>query len=76
MFTYVDGHYVRPHCFKSGYIRKDQTFSISIKDTLVESTLKSEFKKELERGNFLPVDSHFCFKHPNYIPIEKKVRLF
>lgn len=52
MFTYVDGHYVRPHCFKSGYIRKDQTFSISIKDALIESTLKSEFKKELERGNF------------------------
>lgn len=72
VFTYVDGHYVRPHCFKNGYIRKDQTFSISIRDALVESALKPELKKKLESGNYLFVDSHFCFNHPKYITVNEE----
>ncbi|MGF7142412.1 hypothetical protein HNQ56_000830 [Anaerotaenia torta] len=72
VFTYVDDHYVRPHCFKNGFIRKDQTFSISIKDALVESTFKPELKKKLDSGNYLFVDSHFCFNHPKYIKVNEK----
>ena len=69
VFTYIDGHYVRPHCFKNGFIRKDQTFSISIKDALIESAFNPELKKKLESGNYLFVDSHFCFNHPKYITV-------
>lgn len=72
VFTYVDDHYVRPHCFKNGFIRKDQTFSISIKDALVESAFKPELKKKLDSGNYLFVDSHFCFNHPKYIKVNEK----
>jgi hypothetical protein len=72
VFTYVDDHYVRPHCFKNGFIRKDQTFSISIKDALVESAFKPELKKKLESGNYLFVDSHFCFNHPKYITVNEE----
>lgn len=72
VFTYVDDHYVKPHCFKNGSIRKDQTFSISIKDALVESAIKPELKKKLESGNYLFVDSHFCFNHPKYIIVNEE----
>ncbi|SFS08733.1 ImmA/IrrE family metallo-endopeptidase [Anaeromicropila populeti] len=67
VFTYVDNHYVKPHCFKKGSIQKNQTFSISIKDAIVESIFKSELKEKLSSGNYLYVDSHFCFNHPKYI---------
>jgi transcriptional regulator with XRE-family HTH domain len=72
VFTYIDGHYVRPHSFKSGSIRKDQTFSISIKDALVESVFNPELKRKLESGNYLFIDSHICFNHPKYININEE----
>lgn len=28
-FTYIDGRYVKPHTFKKGTIKRNQTFSIS-----------------------------------------------
>lgn len=72
VFTYIDGHYVRPHSFKSGSIRKDQTFSISIKDALFESAFNPELKRKLESGNYLFIDSHICFNHPKYIIINEE----
>ena len=39
-FTYIDDHYVPPHAFKKGLIEKNQTYSISAVDALVQSIMQ------------------------------------
>ncbi len=66
VFTYVDDHYVRPHCFKPDSINKNQTFSVR-QDALAESAFSTKLKEKLQSGNYLYVDSHFCFNSSKYI---------
>lgn len=35
-FTYIDGHYVRPHGFRKGSLKINQTFSLSAQDAAIE----------------------------------------
>ncbi|MDD3840854.1 MAG: helix-turn-helix transcriptional regulator [Clostridia bacterium] len=66
-FTYIDGKYVKPHTFKKGSIKKNQTFSISEVDAIIQSSINPSLKKKLESGNYIFVDSHFCINHPKYV---------
>jgi len=75
VFTYVDDHYVRPHCFKKGAIGRNQTFSISLQDALVESAFSPKLKEKLQSGNYLYVDSHFCFNSSKYITEDEEGKI-
>jgi len=66
-FTYIDGKYIKPHGFKKGYLQKNQTFSISVRDAVVESFLRPELKQSVKNGTYLFVESHFCINDPKYI---------
>lgn len=66
-FTYIDGRYVRPHSFKKGKLLQNQTFSISERDAIVESTMVPALREKIQSGNYLFVDSHFCIKDEKYI---------
>ena len=66
-FTYIDGKYVKPHTFKKGSIKKNQTFSISEVDAIIQSSINPSLKRKLESGNYIFVDSHFCINHPKYV---------
>ena len=66
-FIYLDGRYVKPHTFKRGFLKPNQTFSISARDALTESFFKHELREAREQGLYLFVDSHFCINHPKYI---------
>jgi len=66
-FTFIDGRYVKPHTFKKGTIQKNQTYSISAQDAVIESAINPELGKKLKTGNYVFVDSHFCINHPKYI---------
>ena len=68
--NYVDGHYVQAHGFKSGFLKGNQTFSISFRDAVFESNFNPKLKEKIESGSYLFVDSHFCMNEPKYIEIK------
>lgn len=51
-FTYIDGHYVKPHRFKKGTLQKNQTFSIGAVDAVIESIMNLQLKSIMESGNY------------------------
>lgn len=62
-FTFIDSRYIKPHSFKKGVIKKNQTFSIGVVDAVIESIINLQFKSIMESGNYQYVDSHFVLKH-------------
>lgn len=70
-FTYIDGHYVKPHAFKRGTLKRNQTFSISERDAIVESTMNPALREKIESGRYIFADSHFCISHPKYIEYDE-----
>jgi len=67
VFIYIDGHYVTPHRFRKNSIRRDQTFSISIRDAVVERVLSPKLRDKIDSGNYLFIDSHLCLNHSKYV---------
>lgn len=67
VFIYIDDQYVKPHAFKKGSLAKNQTFSISMRDALFESSVNPTLRATLEKGTYLFVDSHFCINSQQYI---------
>lgn len=43
-FTYVDGHYVKPHGFRKGAIKLNQTFTISAQDAAIQRFANPELR--------------------------------
>ncbi len=66
-FIYLDGRYVKPHTFKKGFLKPNQTFSISFRDAMVATFINPELREAREQGYYLFVDSHFCINDPKYI---------
>lgn len=66
-YTYLDGHYVRPHSFKHGFIGPSQTFSISVRDAAYERLTNPELLSLTENGDYLFVENHFVYNAPLYV---------
>lgn len=75
-FTYIDGRYVKPHSFKAGTLKRNQTFSISERDAIVESALTPSLREKIQSGNYLFVDSHFCINDAKYIAYDEHGQAF
>lgn len=61
-FTYVDGHYVKPHGFRKGAIALNQTFTISAQDAAIQRFVNLELREKTANGDYLFVDNHFVYK--------------
>ncbi|MCQ4922227.1 helix-turn-helix transcriptional regulator [Tissierella carlieri] len=66
-FIYIDGRYVRPHRFKKGILEKNQTFSISVVDAIIQRIANPQLNSIVENGTYQFVDSHFVLNHPKYL---------
>ena len=66
-FTYIDGHYVRPHAFKKGSVEKCQTYSIGVDDAAFVALSDMRLRDQAGKGAYVYVDSHFCLNDPKYI---------
>lgn len=66
-FTYVDGHYVKPHGFKKGALNKNQTFTISAQDAAFERFENPELRERTENGDYLFVENHYVYNAPLYV---------
>lgn len=74
-YTYLDGHYVKPHSFKRGALKVNQTFSISAQDAAIERFVDQDFKKLTESGDYLFVDNHYVYNAPLYVQKDENGRL-
>lgn len=66
-FNYVDGHYVKPHGFRKGAIKINQTFTISIQDAAVQRFMNPELREKTANGDYLFVDNHYVYNAPLYV---------
>lgn len=66
-FTYLDGHYVRPHSFRKGSLKVNQTFSLSAQDAAIERFVNLELRKLTESGDYLFIDNHYVYNAPLYV---------
>lgn len=63
-FTYIDGRYVKPHAFKKGSLKKDQTYCISADDAQI---IAFSDMRQSQKGSYIYVDSHMCLNDPKYV---------
>lgn len=66
-FTYLDDHYVRPHSFRKGSLKVNQTFSVSAQDAAIERFVNPELRKLTESGDYLFIDNHYVYNAPLYV---------
>ena len=74
-YTYLDGHYVKPHTFRKGALKVNQTFSISAQDAAVERFVNQDLRKLTESGDYLFIDNHYVYKAPLYVQHDEDGRL-
>ena len=66
-YTYLDGHYVKPHSFRKGALEVNQTFSIPAQDAAIERLINPELRKMTADGDYLFVDNHYVYNAPLYV---------
>lgn len=64
-FIYIDGRYVKPHAYKSGALKPNQTYSIPAQDAAIQSAVNKELDQKAKK--YLYIDSHFVLNHPRYV---------
>lgn len=74
-YTYLDGHYVKPHSFRKGSLKINQTFSISAQDAAVECFVNPELRQLTQSGDYLFIDNHFVYNAPLYVQYDENGRL-
>lgn len=74
-YTYLDGHYVKPHTFRKGALKVNQTFSISAQDAAVERFVNQDLRKLTESGDYIFVDNHYVYNAPLYVQYDEDGRL-
>lgn len=74
-YTYVDNHYVRPHGFKKGSLKVNQTFTLSQVDAAIQRFSNLELRKLTETGDYLFVENHYVYNAPLYVEKDDYDRL-
>jgi len=64
---FVDGQYVPTHTFKSGVLGEKQTFTVPMKDGLIQSAVNKDFSEAISRGDFIYIDGHYVINAPKYV---------
>jgi hypothetical protein len=67
VMEYVDGQYVPPHSFKAGALGEKQTFTVPMKDGLLQSAINPAFAAVLAKGDFVYIDGHYVINAPQYV---------
>ena len=74
-FTYLDGRYIKPHGFKKGSLKRNQTFSLSAQDAAIERFLNAKLRALTDSGDYLFVDNHFVYNAPLYVQVGENGKL-
>lgn len=74
-YTFLDNHYVKPHAFRRGTLKVNQTFSISAQDAGIERFVNHELRELTKYGDYLFIDNHFVYNAPLYVDREENGQL-
>ena len=74
-YTFLDNHYVKPHAFRRGSLKVNQTFSISAQDAAIERFCNPELKERTKNGDYLFIDNHYVYNAPLYVSREDNGQL-
>ena len=66
-YEYVGNRYVPVYSFRYGAIGRNQTFSIPIAEALIQYAFNDDFRRVVDSGDFIYINSHYCINHPEYI---------
>lgn len=66
-FTYIDGRYIKPHKAIKGFLKPNQTFSISTYDLAIMKFGNPKLRDVLEKGRYLYADSHLVVDSSLYV---------
>lgn len=65
-WIFVDGKHIPPH--KSSIpLEVNQTYSIGIQDAAILSFTNAKLQKQLNKGIYIYLESHFVLNHPRYV---------
>lgn len=64
---FVDGQYVPTHSFKAGSISEKQTFTVPMKEGLIQYAVNPAFAAVIDKGDFVFVDGHYVINAPKYV---------
>jgi len=70
-FEYVDGQYMPTHSFKEGAISEKQTFTIPMKEGLIQYAADPAFRAIIDTGDFVFIDGHYVINAPKYVSANK-----
>ena len=66
-FIWVDGHYVKAHTWKKGFLKSNQTFTVD-EETILSLAIRSyDLRDTKESKHFIYVDSHLVLRDGMYI---------
>lgn len=69
-FIWVDGHYVKAHTWKKGFLKSNQTFTID-EDTMISLAIQSYDLRDTEEcKQFIYVDSHLVLRDSMYVQVD------
>lgn len=74
-FTYLDGHYVKPHGFRKGILKVNQTFSLNAQDAAIQRLVNPGLRRLTKSGDYLFVDNHYVYNAPLYVGKDENGRL-
>ncbi|MEE3947687.1 hypothetical protein ACWFN4_19060 [Bacillus mycoides] len=66
-FVHVDGRYYPPYSFRSGALKKNQTFVIDEMNALYEANMSKEFSEMVFSGKVVYVNAMFCINDLQYV---------
>jgi len=70
-YTYVDGHYVRPHSFSKKTLELHQTYTIPTQDALIQRCINPKLKEKTKNGDYLFVENHYVYNAPLYVDYDE-----
>jgi len=65
--TYIDDHYIGNYAFDVESKDRNQTYCISLADSMYQYLFNEDFQKTINSGKFVYIDSHHVLNDPKYI---------
>lgn len=74
-YVYVDGHYTRPYCYNPESIGPNQSYTVTLKEAMMNIGLCNISNKYNGISNFIFVENHLCINNEKYITHKKNGNL-
>ena len=64
---YVDGQYIPTHSFRAGSLGEKQTFTVPMKEGLIQYAVNPAFRAVIDKGDFIYIDGHYVINAPKFV---------